>query len=128
MDAARNAEVDAAAKLKEAERKLQDVTQRDSHLHEVRVRSATANRTLEHPAQEVSDLLHPPPPPPPPPAFPLDAIPPCSPLQHPHTASDSHRTHFCTLQEAVSAERLRAQAQQEQAAAKQSIQQAQQAS
>lgn len=40
----------------------------------------------------------------------------------------THTEHFCNLQEAVAAERQRAQAQEEQAAAKQSIQQAQQAS
>ena len=48
MDAARKAEAEAAAKLKEAEHKLRDVTQRDGRLHEVRASSATANWTLEH--------------------------------------------------------------------------------
>ncbi len=40
--------MEAAAKLKEAEHKLQDVTQRDGRLHEVGVSSATAYGTVRH--------------------------------------------------------------------------------
>ena len=54
MDAARKAEAEAAAKLKEAEHKLLDVTQRGGRLHEVRVSSATVNRTPEHQPKEAS--------------------------------------------------------------------------